>query len=150
MSTVLIVAVASRRGKRPRLRMAGLVVSGIGCGVALVGAWAPPVWMALSGAGFALVGVTAGSVHGRLLSILAAAQLIATAVLIAGIEAEVGHRDEWGDYPAAGGIALVVRPPRRLPGCARADQHERGRQRVTQASGRGQDAGAVRRPLAQV
>jgi hypothetical protein len=108
VSTVLIVAVASRKGNRPRLRMAGLVVSGLGCGVALVGAWALPVWMALLGSGFGLVRVAAGSVRGKLLAVLAAAQLIAIAVLIAGIEAEVGHRDEWGDYPAAGGIALVV------------------------------------------
>jgi hypothetical protein len=64
--------------------------------------------MTLLGAGFALVGVAAGSVHGRLLAVLAAAQLIAIAVLVGGIEAEVGRRDEWGDYPAAGGIALVV------------------------------------------
>jgi hypothetical protein len=29
-------------------------------------------------------------------------------VLIAAIEAEVGTRDEYGDHPAAGGIALMV------------------------------------------
>jgi hypothetical protein len=107
-STILIVAVASRQGDRPRLRMAGLVVSGLGCGVALLAAWALPVWMTLFGAGFALVGVAAGPGRGRLLAMLAAAQLLAIPVLIAGIEAEVGRRDEWGDYPAAGGIALVV------------------------------------------
>lgn len=71
-------------------------------------AWALPIWMALLGAGFALVGSAAGSVGGRLLGVLAAAQLVAIAVLIAGIKAEVGHRDEWGDYPVAGGLALVV------------------------------------------
>ncbi len=108
VSTVLIVAVASREGNRPRLRMAGLVVSGLGCAVALIAAWALPVWMTLLGAGFALVGVAAGPGRGRLLAVLAAAQLLAIPVLIAGIEAEVGRRDEWGDYPAAGGIALVV------------------------------------------
>lgn len=107
-STVLIVAVASRQGDRPRLRVAGLVVSGLGCAVALMAAWALPVWMTLLGAGFALVGVAAGPGRGRLLAVLAAAHLLAIPVLIAGIEAEVGRRDEWGDYPAAGGIALVV------------------------------------------
>jgi hypothetical protein len=30
------------------------------------------------------------------------------AVLFAAIAAEVGRQDEWGDYPAAGGIAVVV------------------------------------------
>ena len=107
-STVLIAAAASRQGNRPRLRIAGLVVSGMGCAVAVLAAWALPVWMILLGAGFALVGVAAGSVRARLLAVLAAAQLGAIAVLIAGIEAEVGRRDEWGDYPAAAGIALVV------------------------------------------
>lgn len=107
-STVLIAAVASRQGSRPRLRWAGLVVSGLGCAVAFMAAWALPVWMALLGAGFALLGVAAGPGRSRLLAMLAAAQLLAIPVLIAGIEAEVGHRDEWGDYPAAGGIALVV------------------------------------------
>ena len=107
VSTVLIVAAVSRQGNRPRLRMAGLVVSGLGCAVAAVGAWALPVWMTLLGAGFALVGVAAGSARGRLLAVLATGQLVAIAVLIAGIEAEVGRPDEWGDYPAAVGIALV-------------------------------------------
>lgn len=107
-STFLIVAVASRQGNRPRLRTAGLAVSGLGCAVAVMAAWALPIWMMLLGAGFALVGVAAGPGRGRVLALLAAAQLLAVPVLIAGIEAEVGHRDEWGDYPAAGGIALVV------------------------------------------
>jgi len=75
---------------------------------AWLAAWALPVWMTLFGAGFALVSVASGSVQGRLLAVLAAAQLMAMTVLIAGIEAEVGRRDEWGDYPAAGGIALAV------------------------------------------
>ena len=108
VSTVLIAALTSRHGPRPRLRLAGLVVSGLGCAVALMAAWALPVWMTLLGAGFALAGVAAGPGRGRLLAGLAAAQLLAIPVLIAGIEAEVGHRDEWGDYPVAGGIALVV------------------------------------------
>ena len=107
-STLIIAAVVSRQGDRPRLRMAGLVVSGLGCAVAVVGAWALPVWMTLLGAGFAIVGVAAGSTRGRLLAVLAAAQLTSIVVLIGGIEAQVGRRDEWGDYPAAGGMALVV------------------------------------------
>ena len=41
-------------------------------------------------------------------AVLAGAQLLAIAVFIAGIEAEVGREDEWVDYPAAGGIALLV------------------------------------------
>ena len=108
VSTLLIVAAVSRQGHRPRLRMAGLVISGLGCVVAALAAWALPVWMTLLGAGFALAGVAAGSVRGRLPAVLAAGQLVAIAVLVAGLEAEVGRPDEWGDYPAADGIALVV------------------------------------------
>jgi hypothetical protein len=39
---------------------------------------------------------------------LAAGQLAGLASLAAGIAAEVGERDSYGDYPAAGGIALIV------------------------------------------
>lgn len=81
MSTVLIVAVASRQGNRPRLRMAGLVISGLGCAVAVMAAWALPVWMTLLGTGFALVGAAAGPGRGRLLAVLAAAQLLAIPVI---------------------------------------------------------------------
>lgn len=108
LCTVLIVAIATREVSRPRLRMAGLVVSGIGCAAALVLAWALPLWMAFLGLGFALVGVAAGPGRGRVLAVLAAAHPIAVAVLIAVAEAEIGRTGEWGDHPAAGGIALVV------------------------------------------
>jgi len=39
---------------------------------------------------------------------LAAGQLIGMAALFAGIAAEVSEPDSYGDYPAAGGIALIV------------------------------------------
>lgn len=108
VSTVVLVAIASRQSCRPRLRMAGLVLCGLGCAIAVVGAWALPVWMTLLGVGLGLVGLASGMPSGRLLALLAAAQFVAVVVLIAGIEAEVGRRDEWGDHPMAGGIALVV------------------------------------------
>ena len=107
VSTVTLAALVSRHSRRPRLRIAGLVVGGFGCAVAVV-AWALPVWMVLLGVGFAMIGFASGTVGGRVLAVLAAAQMMAVAVLIAGIEAEVGRRDEWGDDPAAGGIALMV------------------------------------------
>lgn len=107
-STIALAALASRQSQRPRLRVAGLVVSGLGCAIALVGAWALPAWMTLLGVGLALLAVASGTAGGRPLTILAGAQFVAIVVLIASIEAEVGRRDEYGDYPSASGIALVV------------------------------------------
>lgn len=100
-------ALATHDSVRPRLRIAGLVVSCLGCAVAIVGAWALPVWMTLLGVGFALVAAASGPSRRRALALMAAGQLIGVVVLIAGIEASVGRRDEYGDYPAAGGIAVA-------------------------------------------
>jgi len=44
----------------------------------------------------------------RGIACLSAAQLVGTPVLIVAIENEVGTPDSYGDYPAAGSIALVV------------------------------------------
>ncbi len=97
----------SRESDRPRLRVAGLFVGGVGCAVALVGAWALPAWMALLGAGFAMLAGATGVGSRRALAAMAAAQLLGIAVLIGGIEAEIGPIDDYGDYPAAGGVAVV-------------------------------------------
>jgi hypothetical protein len=105
--TVWVAASATRDSDRPRLRTAGLVVSGVGVVACLV-AWALPLWMTLLGVGFAMVAVASNPGRRRAPALLAAGQLGAVAVMFAGILAEVGRRDEWGDYPAAGGIALAV------------------------------------------
>lgn len=105
--SVAAAAMATGASGRPRLRMAGLIVGGLGCVLAIVGAWALPAWMTLLGVGFAMVAVASGPGPRRALSVLAAGQFIGIVVLIFGIEAEVGRRDGYGDYPAAGGIALV-------------------------------------------
>ena len=54
-----------------------------------------------------MVAVASGPGPRRVLAMLAAAQLIDVVVLIAAIEIGTGARDEYGDYPAAGGIAVV-------------------------------------------
>jgi hypothetical protein len=105
--SVASAALATGESHRPRLRIAGLVVGGLGCALAIVGAWALPVWMTLLGIGFAVVAVAAGPGPRRALAVMAAGQLVGIVVLIAAIEAQVGTRDEHGDYPAAGGIAVV-------------------------------------------
>lgn len=100
-------ALVTTGSRRPRLRIAGLVAGGLGCALAIVGAWALPVWMTLLGVGFAMVAVASDPAQRRALAILAGGQIAGIAVLIASIEAEVGQPDEYGDYPAAGGIALL-------------------------------------------
>jgi ABC-type transport system involved in cytochrome bd biosynthesis fused ATPase/permease subunit len=105
--SVWVAARVSRESGRPRLRTAGLAVSGVGAVACLV-AWALPLWMTLLGVGFAIVAAASGPGERRAAVLLAAAQLVGVAVMFAGIATEVGRRDEWGDYPAAGGIALAV------------------------------------------
>jgi len=104
--TVAAGAVITGGSDRPRLRIAGLIVGGLGCALAVV-AWALPVWMTLLGVGFAVVAVAAGPAPRRALALLAAAQLIGVLVLIVAIEAEVGAPDEYGDYPVAAGTAVM-------------------------------------------
>ena len=106
--TLAVGAEATRESARPRLRMAGLAVSALGAVAAFIGAWALPLWMTLLGGGFAVLAAAAGPAQRRPLALLAVGQLAGIAVLIAAIEAEVGRADEYGDYPLAGGIALLV------------------------------------------
>ncbi len=101
------VALVSTGSRRPRLRIAGLVAGGLGCALGLIAAWALPVWMTLLGVGFAIMAVASDPARRRALALLAGGQVLGIAVLITSIEAEVGRVDEYGDYPAAAGIALI-------------------------------------------
>lgn len=108
LGAALSVAVAARltdQADRPKLRAAGLVVAALGGVFAVLAAWALPVWMFLLGVGFGLVAAAARRWR-RPLAVLATVQLAGIVVLIAGIEAEIGRRDSYGDYPVAGGIAI--------------------------------------------
>jgi hypothetical protein len=104
---IAIGAEATIASPRPRLRMVGLAVSALGAVACLVGAWALPLWMTILGGGFALLAVAAGPAQRRPLALLAAGQFVGIAALIVGIEAQVGRVDEYGDYPLAGGIAIL-------------------------------------------
>lgn len=105
--SVAVAAWSTRNSDRRRLRMAGLVVGSVGGAAAMV-AWALPLWMTILGIGFAAIAVASGPGERRAMALLAIGQVAGLAVLFAGIAAEVGRRDEWGDYPAADGIAIVV------------------------------------------
>lgn len=85
-----------------------MATGGLGCALAVVAAWALPAWMTLLGVGFAVVAAASDPSRRRALALLAAGQLAGIAVLIAAIKAEVGQPDDYGDYPAAGGIAVIV------------------------------------------
>lgn len=106
--TVVAAAWATRGPSRPRLRTAGLVLGGLGTFMALVGAWAYPLWMTLLGVGLAMIAVASIPEQRRGVSLLAGAQLVGMAVGFAGIIAKIGWQDEYGDYPLAGSIGLVV------------------------------------------
>jgi hypothetical protein len=108
-SVLTVAAVGSSTGPpaRPRLHTAGLAVAGFGVVTTLV-AWALPLWMVVLGAGIGLI-AAATTRRERAASIaLAIAPFVGLATLIVAIEVEVGSRDEYGDYPAATGVALVV------------------------------------------
>jgi MFS family permease len=104
---VVAAAWLSRQGGRRRLRTAGLIVSGVGVAATIV-AWALPLWMTVLGIGFAMIAVASGPRERRAVAVLAAGQLVGLVALFIGIAAEVGDPDSYGDYPAAGGIALIV------------------------------------------
>jgi hypothetical protein len=105
--TFVVVARVSASSPRRRLRLAGLVICGVGVAASIV-AWAYPLWMTVLGVGLATVASAAARRFQRTLLVLAAGQLIGLAVMIAGIEAELGRRDEWGDYPAASALGLAT------------------------------------------
>ena len=108
-ATLSVVAAAwlTQQSGRRRLRMAGLIVSGVGVAATLV-AWALPLWMTVLGVGFAMVALASAPRERRVVALLAAGQLIGMAALFVAIAVEVGEPDSYGDYPAAGGIALIV------------------------------------------
>lgn len=107
---VLTVAIAerlTRQAYRPRLRMTGLIVSGLGVALSFV-AWATPVWMTVFGVGFLVLAITSAPGERRALGMLGIAHLAGLAVLFAGIMAEVGWTDSYGDYPVAPAMAVVT------------------------------------------
>ena len=91
---------------------ATLLRCGLGIGLLAVAstvvAWALPLWMTLLAITFAVWAVAAPRAPRPGLATLAGAQLVGIGALIIAIEAEVGQRDSYGDYPAAFGVGLLV------------------------------------------
>jgi hypothetical protein len=88
------------------LHTVGLAIGVFSVATSII-AWALPLWMCSLGIALSLLASTSDRGRAALVA-LAIAPFVGFAALIAGSEAEVGRRDEYGDYPAAGGIALVV------------------------------------------
>jgi len=105
--TVVAVAAVTRRSERTVLRSIGLVVCGVGVASTLV-AWALPLWMTLFAIGFAIVAASVSEGMRRPVAALAAAQIVGMAALFAGMAAEIGPVDEYGDHPVAFAIGIVV------------------------------------------
>jgi hypothetical protein len=109
-AALIVVAAASATqigAQRRRLRIAGLVVSGVGI-LSTIVAGALPLWMALLGIGLTMLAAASGPRARRAVAVSAAGQALGIVALFAGIAAEIGETDEYGDYPAASGIALIV------------------------------------------
>ena len=87
--TVVAVWRASRPADRSLVRSIGLAVCALG---------------ALS----TVVALSGSQSWRRPVAFLAVAQLLGMMTLFIGLTAELGQRDEYGDYPAAFGVGLVV------------------------------------------
>ena len=105
--TLAAVSQVSQHDGRSPMRVIGLVVGVVGLLSTLV-VWALPLWMTLLAAGYALFAISGLRPWRRSVALLAVAQVLGMAAMFVGIAAEVGRRDEYGDYPAAFGIGIVV------------------------------------------
>ena len=108
-ATLTVAALfAARRGlERSVVRTVGFGVCLLGV-VSTIVAWALPLWMGTLGIGFALVAVGSSGAVRRAASMLAGAQALGIVTLIALLQVEIGEQNEYGDYPAVFGIALLV------------------------------------------
>lgn len=114
ISLVLAVAftTAATWGCSHATRRRGIRNAGLGLGVmamaSSLAAWAVPLWATLLAASCAVFAVVAPRDRRGGVTVLAAAQIVGMAVMLAAIQAEVGRRDSYGDYPAAFGIGKAT------------------------------------------
>jgi hypothetical protein len=104
------IGVSKRHGGLGTLGMVGLVITGVGV-LASVIAWAVPLWMGLQGVGLLILGIV---VWGRGIApkwgtaFVAAGFPIGIITFTVAVAAELGDRDEYGDYPQAWGLGTAV------------------------------------------
>ncbi len=106
-STLVLGWAISRSTARNGARRVGIGFGALAVVSSLV-AWALPLWMALVALSAASFAVASGRPVRSGLAGMAAGQVIGMVALFAAIEAEIGPRDSFGDYPVAFGISLVV------------------------------------------
>jgi hypothetical protein len=104
--SVLTVWRVTRPSRPSVVRSIGLAVCALGV-LSTVVAWALPLWMTLFAVGYGLVALGSRSWR-RPVAFFAAAPLLGMVTMYIGLIAELGPRDDYGDYPAAAGIGLVV------------------------------------------
>jgi MFS family permease len=99
--------IVNRHGPRSPLETFGFGI----CVLAVMGtlvAWALPLWMTLSGVGYAVVAAAGRHPGRRAVALLSAAQMLGMAVLFTGIFAELGRQDPYGDHPVAFGLGTIL------------------------------------------
>lgn len=105
--SVVAAWICTRATARPGLRRVGLGLGVLAVVSSLV-AWATPLWATLLAISCIVFAASAPRMLRTGIAVLAAAQLIGIGVMIAAIEAELGRRDSYGDYPAAFGLGNAV------------------------------------------
>jgi hypothetical protein len=110
LAAVLTLAAAesgTRATERAALRWCGLGIGVLAVASTLV-AWASPLWMTLLAISLAVLAVAAPPGIRAGLATVSAGHVAGIVVTVAGIEAEVGWQDSYGDYPAAAGLGVCA------------------------------------------
>ncbi|HSJ70778.1 MAG TPA: permease prefix domain 1-containing protein [Acidimicrobiia bacterium] len=111
LGLVAMVGLSSRLGGLGVIGMTGLAVTGLGVVVAFVLTWAFAIWMAIQGIGMLMLALAARpSAEVPQVGLLAMGSgfILGTIAFAVANIAEVGHRDEFGDYPVAWFIGAAV------------------------------------------
>ena len=110
LTFVATLGLRQRHGTLGRLGTVGLVILGFGVVFSII-AWAAPFWMAVRGVGMLFVALAAMPLRvvPRLPMIAyGSGMLLGAITFVIAREMEVGSVDQYGDYPLALAIGLVV------------------------------------------
>ncbi len=105
--TIAALWACTHATERQTLRVTGLVVGVVAVASSLV-AWAQPLWATLLALSCILFALAAPRHLRPGVAVLAASQLVGMVALIGALEAKVGRRNSYGDYPVAFGLGIVV------------------------------------------
>lgn len=111
LGILAMVGVGKRHGGLGIAGMVGLAIVGLGVALAAIAAWALPLWMGIQGVGMLVFGVAAfnrGIAPKWSTAFVSSGFIIGVITFIVATAAELGDRDEWGDYPQAWELSMVV------------------------------------------